>query len=152
MGSIRRRLRVFTWVALLAMVAIALGPTISRLTVPEEPSRGDVFALDVPVDHGAMHRAAMSTGAIDAQHRHVGVIAATAAPASPPTSPPHCHTLERCALCAVAASAFAVAPPPPTVMAVATVRRQVAVLAERGLVPGRSPWSPATSRGPPALA
>jgi hypothetical protein len=152
MRSFRQRLRGCTWLAVLAMFTLALGPTVSRLTLPEEPSRGDAFALEVPIDHAAMHHAAPSTAALHAHQHRPAAIVATKAPASPPTRPVHHHTLEHCDLCAVAASAFAVAAPPPVVIAVATVRRNGAVPAERGLAPGRTPWSPATSRGPPARA
>lgn len=134
------------------MVALALGPTVSRLTLPEQPARGDAFALEAPMDHAAMQHAALDTAAMHAHHHHPAAMVATKSPAPP--SPPlrHHHTLEHCALCVVAASAFAVAPSPPVVVAPAAGQSEVAVPATRGLAPGRTPWSPATSRGPPALA
>jgi len=152
MHALRRRLRGCTWLALLAMVALALGPTISRLALPEEPSPRAALALGAPMDDAAMHHAAMDPAAMHAHHHHAASIDASNAPASPPTRPAHHHTLEHCALCAVAATAFAVAPAPPLVIAAASVPRNVAALPERGLKPGRTPRSPASSRGPPTLA
>src|SRR5690242_17395520 len=152
MRSFRRRLRGCTWLAVLAMLTLALGPTISRLTLPEQPSRGSAFGLAAPHAEAAMHDAAMATASTHAHHHRPGPLAATEAPASPPGLPAHRHTLEHCALCVVAASAFAVAPAPPTVVAQGAVRHDVTAPAERGLAPGRTPWSPATSRGPPDRA
>ena len=152
MRSFRQHLRACTWLAVLAMLTLALGPTVSRLTLPEEPSRAHAFALEVPMDHAAMHHAALDMAAMHGHHHHPAGMIATKGPTSPPTQPAHHHTLEHCALCAVAASAFAVAASPPVVVAVATVRRNTAVPAARRPAPGRTLWSPTTSRGPPALA
>jgi hypothetical protein len=148
MRSFRRHLRACTWLAVLAMLTLALGPTISRLTLPEEPSRPHAFAIEVPMDHAAVHHAALAMTAMHGHHHHpAGMV-----PTSPPTQPVNHHTLEHCALCAVAASVFTVAAPPPVVVAVATVRRNTAVPAARRPAPGRTLWSPTTSRGPPLLA
>src|SRR5205085_1728948 len=136
---------------LLAVFTLALGPTISRLTLPEQPSRGAAFSLEARVDHAAMHHTAMDAGAMHAHRHHAASSLATSAPPPARTAPSHHHTLEHCALCAVAATAFAVASSPPVVVAAFAEPRPVAVSADRGLAPGRTPWSPATSRGPPVL-
>jgi hypothetical protein len=151
MRTFRQRLHGCTWLAMLAMLTLALGPTVSRLTLPEEPSHGEAIAFEVPIDHAAMPQAAMNRVAMHAHQHDPAAMVATKTPALP-AQPAHHHTLEHCALCAVAASAFPVAASPPVIIAVATLRRDIAVLVERGPAPGRTPWSPATSRGPPARA
>jgi hypothetical protein len=147
MHAIRRRLRACTWLALVVMGLLAVGPTVSRLTLPE-------VAAPLAMDHAAMHHAAMGGDAVAmaggaampaAHHHHLQ------APASLPAPPAHSHSLEHCALCVVALFAFAVAPPPPTVATPAAAPLPVALPRDRGISPGRDTWSPIGSRGPPAL-
>src|SRR5689334_5817056 len=138
MRSIRRRLRDCTWLALLAMLTLALGPTISRLTLPEEPPHGGAFAVQAPMDHAAMHHEAMhhdamAMAAMHAHRHHAAPMPPSDAPLR--GAPSHHHTLEHCALCAVAASAFAVAPSPPVVLAAAIEPRAVAIPRVRGIAP-----------------
>src|SRR5947209_1763745 len=74
MHALRRRLRGCTWLALLATVALALGPTISRLALPEEPPPRAALALAAPMDHAAMHHAAMDPAGMHAHHHHAASI------------------------------------------------------------------------------
>jgi len=161
MRALRRRLRGCTWLALLAMLTLAFGPTISRLTLPEDAQLDHALALEAPVDHAAMHHAAAATpmhaAAMDAvathaHHHHATPLADAQPPVSPPAAPPHHHTLAHCALCALAAGAYAVAPTLTLIALAAPARRSAARIPERGPAPGRTPRSPATSRGPPAFA
>jgi hypothetical protein len=156
MDAMRRRLRACTWLALVAMALIALGPTISRLTLPE-------VAAPMAMDHAAMRHAAMhdrvdgdalaladSSATPAGHHKHHYPPAAKSPP--PPAPPAHTHTLEHCSLCVVALFAFAVAPPPPSVVTPAVAPLPIALPRDGGISPGRDTWSPIGSRGPPALA
>jgi hypothetical protein len=159
MHAIRRRLRACTWVALVAMAALAVGPTISRLTLPEA-------AAAMAMQHAALHHVPVQQGSMDGDAVAMADGAATTAthahhhhhpPAAlgnvPPAAPPgHTHSLEHCALCVVALFALAVAPPPLQVSTPAGARMAALRLRDDGSSPGRDTWSPIGSRGPPALA
>ena len=155
MVAIRRRLHACTWLALTAMLALAIGPTISRLTLPET---GGPMGMDhAAMHHAALHHAGMNGGdgvamadaqAMPAVHHHHSH--PPAGPASPP--PGHTHSLEHCALCVVALSAFAVAPAPLPLVTPVCAPLQEPLPRDRGVAPGRDIWSPIGSRGPPALA
>lgn len=137
MHAIRRRLRASTWIALVAIAGLAVGPTISRLTLPAAEAAP---AMDhAAMDHASMHHAAMHHATM---HE---------APLPMPTPPAHSHTLDHCALCVVALFAFAVAPPPPLVAASANAWRPVAPPRVAGISPCRATWSSIGARGPPAL-
>ena len=125
MHAIRRRLHACTWIALLAIAGLAVGPTISRLTLP---------AVEAPLamHHVAMHDAAMHE-------------------APSPTPPAHSHALDHCALCVLALFAFAIAPPPPLVAAPADAWRPLAPPRLAHVSPCRDTWSSIGARGPPAL-
>jgi len=161
MHQFRRHLRTCTWLALLAMATLAFGPTVSRFTLPEAGRAATPSASQVAtVDHAAMHHAVSH----HAMHLASGDAAGPRAPthhqdpaAAPqghglPTLPPHHHSLEHCALCVVAAGAFAMAPPPPAVASRATAVHRVASLPRIGVAPVPAVWSPAQPRGPPAIA
>ncbi|HZW73167.1 MAG TPA: hypothetical protein VFF43_06445, partial [Caldimonas sp.] len=143
------------WLALLASASLAIGPTVSRLTLPE--AGGPRSPDPVHGDHVAMHHAAMHGHALAmadatamasaaAHHDH---LSAAQTPLQPP--PAHSHTLEHCALCVVALFAFAVARPPPSVAMAATPPLPVALPRLRDIPRGRDTWSPIGSRGPPAV-
>jgi len=140
MHAIRRRLHACTWVALLAIVGLAVGPTISRLTW---------HPVDAPpaMRHAAMDHAAMG----HAPMHHAAMLHAAMHEAPLPTSPAHSHTLDHCALCVVALFAFAVAPPPPQVAAPADAWRPFAPPCAADSAPCRGTWSSIGARGPPAL-
>jgi len=134
--AIRLRLKTLAWVALVAMVGLALGPSISRALAANAPGFVAVHVSPMEMGPHAHAAAGMTGGHI---HHH-----------DTPTSPS--DTLECCALCALASSALAivvfVAPDlergdPATVPeprhAVATPR-------------AREFWSSPAPRGPPLLA
>jgi hypothetical protein len=157
MRAIRRHLHACTWIALAAIAVITVGPTISRLTLPEAaaPSAADRAALHpATMHHAPVGDAAVAMGhavampAAQAHHHH----SEAPAGAPPPAPPAHRHTLEHCALCVVALFAFAVAPPPPSLTAPMATALRVALSRHAGIAPGRDTWSPTGSRGPPALA
>jgi hypothetical protein len=149
MHAIRRRLRSCTWLAVVAMTLLALGPTISRLTLPEA---GTPLAPAGTAPHRTSHRGdalAMANGAaMPAGHTHHHHVPAGDDEPQLPAQP---HPLEHCALCVVALFAFAVALSAPTLAAPLVAAATVALPRERGTFLGRDTWSPATSRGPPAL-
>src|SRR5450432_4143258 len=81
MRAVRRRLRAFAWLGILAIIALAAGPTVSRLLLPA-------------ADAGSAHH----------HHQHSAMASGTA-PAAP-HAPAHEHALEHCGLCLLAAHAF----------------------------------------------
>jgi hypothetical protein len=159
--AFRRHLHSCAALALLAMAALALGPTISRLLLPRTDAAPGGPGMPPAVargaespgpQHGAAHRPADSHA-----HHHHGtamlpaapeVLASEDVPATPhPAS--HHHSLEHCGLCVVAACAFAVAPQPPALISIDACYR-VARSARPSLPPLRIVWSPASPRGPPS--
>jgi hypothetical protein len=133
MRAVRRRLRLYAWLALLAIAALAICPTVSR-----------VFAPD-----GSAAPPLLGTGAAHAHHHHHdGTMQAATTPVAPHV-PSHQHSLEHCGFCVLAAHAFAVAPAPTAMLASSDCGRR----AEIGRAPAvprlRCDWSPASSRGPP---
>jgi hypothetical protein len=150
MRAVRRRLRLYVWLALLSITALAICPTVSRMVLPDgfvqydhvAQASGDTRAVataELPHEAGAAH---------DHRHHHVGTVETVPMPVS--THPPsHHHTLEHCGFCVLAAHAFAVAPVAAEVLVSSDCGRRPY---NRGVltVPRlRCDWSPGSSRGPP---
>jgi hypothetical protein len=148
MRAVRRRLRVCAWLALLAILALAVGPTVSRLLLPAgnafapgtasqaEPARGEATAPrhDIASTHHHHH------------HDMAMVPATTPAPTQPS---PHEHALEHCGLCLLAAHGFTFVQDRPALVACIESTRPALDLITPALPRLRSDWSPASSRGPP---
>ncbi len=153
MRVVRRRLRACAWLALLSISALAVGPTVSRLLLPE----GSPFvpATDIahaPASHVHGQATAMSHAMAPA-HRHLRVIAsASAAQHEVPHPPMHEHALEHCGLCVLAAHAFTFSQERPELVAVSGSARLVLAPLAPSLPRLRLDWSPASSRGPPVLS
>ena len=134
MDRLRRNLKEFVWVALLAFAGLAIAPTISRAihlgAEPEEPA-------------GMSSQAPMAVMGAEHAHHH-------AAPSTDPSprSGGHSHSLDHCAMCVVAACAYALASIVPLVALSPVVHKGVQRLV--GATPRlRQDWSPAIPRGPP---
>jgi hypothetical protein len=156
MFASRRRLRTLAGWAWLAIAGIAFAPTVSRLTLagPGSFGAGDGAAAAM---HAAMSMAgvpsmigaASMVGAADpAMHVHHGAHPGAPALGDLP-SLPHSHTLDHCALCAVAAAAFVFTPSAPS-LAPASDDGLAPVPIEARPVRHAAEWRPASSRGPPA--
>jgi hypothetical protein len=147
MQAVRHRIRACAWLALLAIVALAVGPTVSRMRLPANGSGMH--------EAGSLHvlaTATASTHAMGSAHHHQDRTMQPGPLPAAPQAPPHDHALEHCGLCLLAAHAFAFAHTPPALVAV----RQCSRLSNGQVAPAaprlRSDWSPASSRGPPILA
>jgi hypothetical protein len=144
MHVVRRRLRACAWLALLSIIALAAGPTVSRMRLP---------ANGAGVLEGGphLHASAATTGSMhemgSAHHHHEGAMQ----PGTPPALP-HEHALEHCGLCLLAAHGFAFAHDPPALSAVRERLRLSKGQIAPAVPPLRCDWSPASSRGPPLLA
>jgi hypothetical protein len=144
MHAVRRRLRLYAWLALLSIASLAVCPSVSRLLVPARD-------LQPSADTQAVATAALPGGtgaAHDHHHHHDGMMQAGMLPASS-HAPSHQHSLEHCGFCVLAAHAVVVASVPAAVLAASDCGRQAfnaRVLAVPRL---RCDWSPASSRGPP---
>ena len=163
MFASRRRLRTLAGWAWLAIAGIAFAPTVSRLALAGPGSSGDGVAtamhaaMQAPMHHAmSMAGAASMTGAAPmvgdaglAMHAHLGIHPGAGLGDSP--APPHSHTLDHCALCAVAAAAFVFVPSAP-VLAPVSDGGLAPVPIETTPVRHRAEWRPASSRGPPAAA
>jgi hypothetical protein len=136
----RRQLKKFAWVALLAFVGLAVAPTISRAI-----HLGD--GAQLLAAGGNLHPAGM--GSTAAHHHHgAGHPDGSTAPPSPAG---HQHSLDHCAMCLVAACAFALGVAPP-VLAVQTIGDEQVITPTSAAPRFSDDWSPATSRGPPSSA
>ena len=137
MHAVRRRLRLYAWLALLSITCLAICPSVSRLLVPAP----EMLQASATLLHGSDVEPAH-------HHHHDGSMQGGMLPASS-HAPLHQHSLEHCAYCVLAAHAVAVAPVPAPVLA-ATVCRRQAFDANAAAAPRlRCDWSPASSRGPP---
>jgi Protein of unknown function (DUF2946) len=132
-------LKSCVWVALIAILGVALGPSISRALAP-----------------AALHASGATAQRMDmAAHAHMGHMAPMAASAQPdsgahPDAPGHSSCLlDCCALCAVAASPFAaVALFVPVWSATESAARPPADRSQARPDP-RAAWPRASPRGPP---
>lgn len=135
MDSWRRRSRSCAAVALLSVLALALGPTVSRLSLPARD------ALPAPAHHP--HHA---------HHGHAAMAAmADARPGEMP-APAHQHSLDHCALCVLAAHAFTFFQEAPRLGACVEIAHPAARQVAAALPRLRLDWNPASSRGPPAIS
>ena len=132
MHRLRRKLKEFVWVALVACVALAVVPTISRA----------IHAGLVHGSAGSDHASMFAMSGHAHHHDHAP------APNPAPPSGSHTHSLDQCEMCLVAAGAFALAPAAPSIVAAAgfdgSEDRWVALPPRL-----RDDWSPAAPRGPP---
>jgi hypothetical protein len=134
----RRRLKAFASIALVAFVGLALAPTISRTLLLD----------DGALLHGASSDQQMAAMAPTPAHHHHGHDHHTGSTSAPPAE--HRHSLDHCAMCLVAACAFAFDATPPAFAVQDVGHRHVACPVD--VVPRWSDeWSPATSRGPPFI-
>ena len=149
MRAVRHRLRRYAWLAILAIAALAICPTISRLVLPEgfadvahgaQPSR-DSASIAEPSPHG--------TGAAHDHYQHHDSMMLTGAMPVSSHAPSHQHTLEHCGFCVLAAHAFAVAPAPAVVLTASDYGSQAYDGGAPAVPRLRCDWSPASSRGPP---
>lgn len=151
MRAVRRRLRACAWLALLSIVALAAGPTVSRLLLPVGGSLISGAATHSPVAHPTSEPTS-SLQAIDSwQHHQHAAMAAAAAPA-PSHSPAHGHTLEHCGLCLLAAHAFTFVQENPALTGLVECTSPATDRTVPAVPRLRCDWSPASSRGPPPLA
>jgi hypothetical protein len=133
-NAIRKRLKTFTWVALLAMCGLAFGPSISRALAPMNGPSSMALHADCPEHAHLARNAPVHPG-------HSG---------APSPSP---DTLDCCGLCAVAASPFAAI----DFFVPALRSRETASapfrLGDAAALPAqRDLWSTAVPRGPPPHA
>jgi hypothetical protein len=152
MHAARRHLRAWAWLALVSIVGLALGPTVSRLLLPssgafEQPS-GAQTRFPYP-NEGVT----TSPRGADSSHHHHHEIATGSGP-SPLTGNPstHDHALEHCGLCLLAAHAFTFIQQRPELVALRERARPVRAAMATRLPRLRFDWFPASSRGPPSLA
>ena len=149
MHAVRRRLRACAWLALLSILALSAGPTISRLLLP--PGGAVVSgAASHSMDERSMGEAmAAPDGMGSAHHRHHDIATAAATAPTPSHAPAHEHALEHCGLCLLAAHAFTFAQEWSALNAFVE-RTPPALNQLAAAVPRlRGDWSPASSRGPP---
>jgi hypothetical protein len=134
--ALRYRLRSFAWLALLAMAALALGPTISRALAPA--GMGAAGAHEHHMEMGA-HASALPCGHAEAGHRSGAPVDSSC-------------VLGCCPLCAVAASAFTIVaafvPPSLPLAATEPPRQTVRASGPRGARSGRAQRHAARLRGP----
>ena len=137
MNRLRRKVKEFVWVALLAFAGLAVAPTISRAihmgAELEEPA-------------GTSSNAPMAAMGSEHAHHH-------AVPSTEPSqhSGGHSHSLAHCAMCVVAACAYALGPTAPSVATSPVVHEDVHLSV--GATPRlRQDWLPAGPRGPPVRA
>jgi len=143
MRAVRRRLRACAWLALLAILALAVGPTVSRLLLPA----GNVFASGTA---SRMGEATVPRRDIESTHHHHHDMAMAPATTPVPTQPsPHEHALEHCGLCLLAVHGFAFVHDRPALTAFVESTRPALDRITPALPRLRSDWSPASSRGPP---
>jgi len=152
MRAVRRRLRVCAWLALLSIIALATGPTMSRMLLPA----GGAFmsgAESHSLAKAAVGEATVSPHGMGSAHHHHHEMAngPATAPVAPHT-PAHEHALEHCGLCLLAAHAFTFIQDRPALAALVECT-QAALSPIAPAVPRlRSDWSPASPRGPPPQA
>jgi len=153
MRAVRRRLRLYAWLALLSVGALAICPTVSRMLLPGgfvESGAGVIASGSsaTPATATLLHGA----GAAHIHHHHDGAMHAGTMPVSP-HAPSHQHALDHCGFCVLAAHAFAVVFPVPAAVLVSSEGGRRAYDESAPAVPRlRCDWSPATSRGPPLPA
>jgi hypothetical protein len=148
MRAVRRRLRACAWLALLSIIALAAGPTVSRMLLPA----GGAIMLGSGSHTLVEPATADATAAGSAHHHHHGmVMGSTTAPVAPP-APAHEHALEHCGLCLLAAHAFTFVQHQPALTAFAGCTRPVLTPMAPAVPRLRCDWSPASSRGPPPQA
>jgi hypothetical protein len=152
MRAVRRRLRLYAWLALLSVGALAICPTVSRVLLPVGGFAESAPSARLRGDSEALATAALphqADAALDhPRHHHDGAMHPGAMPVSP-HSPSHRHALEHCGFCVLAAHAFAVVPVPAAVL-VSSEDGRCAYDEGAPAVPRlRCDWSPASSRGPP---
>ena len=149
MRAVRRRLRGCAWLALLAILALAVGPTVSRLLLPA----GNVFAPGAASQALAeLTRGEATVARHDIEsthHHHHDMAMAPATTPVPPHPPPHEHALEHCGLCLLAVHGFAFVQDRPALIAFIESTRPALDQIAPALPRLRSDWSPASSRGPP---
>jgi len=125
----RRRLRPLIWIALLAMWATALLPTVSHALALAHGDAGRWAELCTPQ---GMRR----------------VVVADAAGAEPVSLPSAAGHLEHCPLCALGAGAAAPPPAPPAVLALPGAGAEPPALALHAPDTPHA-WRTAQPRGPP---
>jgi hypothetical protein len=151
MRAVRRRLRLYAWLALLSITALAICPTVSRMFL----SGG--FVESAPGAHLNEDSEAIATAALlrgaggthdHHHHHHDGTMQVGTTPVSSHV-PSHQHALEHCGFCVLAAHAFAVVPAPAAVLASSDCGRRAYIGGTPAVPRLRCDWSPASSRGPP---
>jgi hypothetical protein len=156
MRAVRRRLRLYAWLALLSVGALAICPTVSRMLLPGGGFAEFAPGARVSRDSQALATAALPHPTTDAaldhpRRHHDRAMHAGAMPVSP-HSPSHRHALEHCGFCVLAAHAFAVVPVPAVVLVSAEDGRCAYGEGTPAVPRLRCDWSPASSRGPPIPA
>ncbi len=157
MTPTRQTLRRFTWLALTAMLGLALAPTVSRALSAMHPAQGASVAMATLAasQHEDCDEAARPTS--DAPLADAPAAGAPLAhhaahdPHGSGTAGDHDH-LNHCPMCGIAATAWSVAPAPPLWgIAPHTAERQA--LPVRDAAPrGFDAESAHRPRGPPSLA
>lgn len=145
MHAVRRRLRACAWLALLSIVALAAGPTVSRMLLPGSGAvlagAGSQFLVEATPEE-----ATVSSGAGRPAHHHHHAMAMGQAPAP---SPAHDHALEHCGLCLLVAHGFTFVQEPPALTGLGGCVRPALTPIQPEVPLLRCNWSPASSRGPP---
>ena len=137
MNRLRRNLKEFVWVALLAFAGLAVAPTISR-----------AIQLGAELEEPADTSGTAPMAARGSEHSHHHAVPATD---PSPRSGGHSHSIDHCAMCIVAASAYALGSTAPSVATSPVVHEGVHFSV--GATPRlRQDWSPAAPRGPPIHA
>ena len=132
MTTLRCRLRILTWVALVAVLALALLPTVSRAWMLAVPSHAAHASAEVCTAEG------------------VRTLPATAVPSAPhdPVPGHHADAFDRCAHCVLGAAPWALAAVPAPWPATAAALQLVTLPRPGGLV-ARQIWGSAQPRAPP---
>jgi hypothetical protein len=119
-SSLRQRLRLFTWVALVAMFGLALAPSVSHALSARQASNAFTEICSSP-------RSGFGSGE--------------------PAGSAALH-LEHCALCCVASAALGMPPAPVALVRVPECVAR-AIVPVREVAPARFAWLPPQARAPP---
>jgi Protein of unknown function (DUF2946). len=151
MRAARRYLRAWTWLALVSIVGLAVGPTVSRLVLP---SGGPFEHWSGAYARSPFQKTSLTTspsGTDPSHHHHHDIASGTGSAPAEGNLPTHDHALEHCGLCVVAAHAFTFVQQWPALVALRQQARPLNASIATRLPRLRSDWSPASSRGPPSL-
>ena len=135
--------------ALIAVLGLALGPTVSRLLLPSAAALEQTSATPTSAP-GQHDQPTTESGTTDSLHHHHHQLARGLGSAPPAGNrPAHDHALEHCGLCLVAAHAFTFTQELPELLVFLEPAQRVTGAIALRLPRLRSDWSPASSRGPP---